>query len=57
MIVKTSGYPTKKENNLINTINGNVVHVTVNNFITTEKKSLPNEYKNQVMRPYSSDNK
>ncbi len=34
------GVDAKKDNNFINTINGNVVHVTVNNFITTDKKPL-----------------
>lgn len=37
-MVATSTFPVKKDNNFINTINGNIVHVTVNNFITTDKK-------------------
>ena len=28
-----------KKSNIINNINGNVVHVTVNNFITSDKKN------------------
>lgn len=34
----TDNFGMKKDNNFINTINGNIVHVTVNNFITTDKK-------------------
>ena len=46
----------KKQGNLVNNINGNIVHVTVNNFITTDKKSEQN--KNIInTRPYSSDQK
>ena len=46
----------KKEGNLVNNINGNIVHVTVNNFITTDKK--PEANKNMPnTRPYSSDQK
>lgn len=41
---------------MINNINGNIVHVTVNNFITTEKKPEP-QTKMYNTRPYSSDNK
>lgn len=52
--------PTKEEfrseEKMINNINGNIVHVTVNNFITTEKKPEP-QTKMYNTRPYSSDNK
>jgi hypothetical protein len=34
----TDNFPIKKDNNFISSINGNIVHVTVNNFITTDKK-------------------
>ena len=34
----TESFPTKKDNNFISTINGNIVHLTVNNFINTDKK-------------------
>lgn len=50
----------RKDNNFINTINGNIVHVTVNNFITTDKKVNDNNLasnKSHLTRPYSSDNK
>lgn len=41
---------------MVNNINGNVLHVTVNNFMTSEKK--PEQSKNPVNnRPYSSDQK
>lgn len=56
-MVSTDSFPTK-ENNFISSINGNIVHVTVNNFITTDKK--PNDTtvnKSHLTRPYSSDNK
>lgn len=53
-MVSTDNNPIKKDNNFINTINGNIVHVTVNNFITTDKK--PGD-KSHLTRPYSSDNK
>lgn len=46
--------PFKKENNFINNINGNIVHVTVNNFITSEKKKEGNPTNT---RPFSSDQK
>lgn len=42
---------------MINNINGNIVHVTVNNFITTEKKPEPPASKMYNSRPYSSDTK
>ena len=42
---------------MINNINGNIVHVTVNNFITTEKKPEPSTSKLYNSRPYSSDTK
>jgi hypothetical protein len=45
-----------KVNNLINTINGNIVHVTVNNFINTDKK-VEQTKQNFNSRPFSSDNK
>ena len=39
-LVATDSFPAnKKDNNFISTINGNIVHVTVNNFITTDKKA------------------
>ena len=54
----TNTFPIKKDNNFINTINGNIVHVTVNNFITTDKKpEQRNADKSHLNRPYSSDNK
>lgn len=54
----TSSFPIKKDNNFINTINGNIVHVTVNNFINTDKKPDDrNVEKPHLNRPYSSDNK
>lgn len=47
----------KNEGSFINNINGNIVHVTVNNFITSDKKSEI-QGKNIVnTRPYSSDQK
>ncbi len=57
-MVATTSFPIKKDNNFINTINGNIVHVTVNNFITTDKK-LDQSYndRSHLTRPYSSDNK
>ena len=42
---------------MINNINGNIVHVTVNNFITTDKKPEPTGSKVYNSRPYSSDTK
>lgn len=54
----TDSFPAKKDNNFISTINGNIVHVTVNNFITTDKKSeRPTDNHSHLTRPYSSDNK
>lgn len=54
----TDSFPMKKDNNFINTINGNIVHVTVNNFITTDKKPEQRSIdKSHLNRPYSSDNK
>lgn len=45
------------DGNFINNINGNIVHVTVNNFITSDKKS-ETQGKNAInTRPYSSDQK
>jgi hypothetical protein len=44
-----------KEEGFINTINGNIVHVTVNNFITTEKKTETTPNRTFNSRPYSSD--
>jgi len=34
----TDSFPIKKDNGFLGTINGNIVHVTVNNFITSDKK-------------------
>lgn len=54
--------PFKKENNYINkinninNINGNIVHVTVNNFITSEKKKEGEKTLTNT-RPFSSDQK
>lgn len=57
-MVATDCFPLKKDNNFINAINGNIVHVTVNNFITTDKKpELRPTDKSHLTRPYSSDNK
>ncbi len=56
-MVATDTFPMKKDNNFINTINGNIVHVTVNNFITTDKKADRFVDKSHLTRPYSSDNK
>lgn len=53
-MVATDTFPLKKDNNFISSINGNIVHVTVNNFITTDKKPAD---KSHLTRPYSSDNK
>ena len=53
-MVATDNFPMKKDNNFISSINGNIVHVTVNNFITTDKKPAD---KSHLTRPYSSDNK
>ncbi len=39
-MMATDTFPSKKDNNFISTINGNIVHVTVNNFITTDKKPV-----------------
>jgi len=48
----------KNDNNFISAINGNIVHVTVNNFITTDKKAIDSSInKGHLTRPYSSDNK
>ena len=44
------------EDRFISTINGNIVHVTVNNFITTEKKA-EQAAKVYNTRPFSSDAK
>ena len=47
------------DDGFINTINGNIVHVTVNNFINnpyTDKK-VETTAKNFNTRPYSSDTK
>ena len=54
-----------KEDPLISSINGNIVHVTVNNFITTDKQkkqpqnvqqtTAPSKFYNA--RPFSSDGK
>jgi hypothetical protein len=41
----------------VSTINGNIVHVTVNNFITTDKKPQPGPSKIYNTRPFSSDGK
>ena len=41
----------------MNNINGNIVHVTVNNFITTEKKGSGAHKTAYNTRPYSSDTK
>lgn len=56
-MVATDSFPSKKDNNFISTINGNIVHVTVNNFITTDKKPDRPMDKSHLTRPYSSDNK
>ena len=45
------------EDKMVNNINGNIVHVTVNNFITTEKKPVDSTSKVYNSRPYSSDTK
>lgn len=39
-MLATDSFPQKKDNNFISAINGNIVHVTVNNFITTDKKPI-----------------
>ena len=54
-----------KEDPLISSINGNIVHVTVNNFITSDKQkrqpqnvqqtTTPSKFYNA--RPFSSDGK
>jgi hypothetical protein len=54
-MISTDTFGGKKDNNFISSINGNIVHVTVNNFITTDKKPL--EKPSHLTRPYSSDNK
>lgn len=46
-----------KKSNIINNINGNVVHVTVNNFITSDKKPDAPTKHSANTRPYSSDQK
>lgn len=58
-MIATDTFPSKKDNNFISSINGNIVHVTVNNFITTDKKPNldSNNNKSHLTRPYSSDNK
>lgn len=53
----TDPFPAKTSNNFISAINGNIVHVTVNNFISTEKKLVRALEKPHLNRPYSSDNK
>lgn len=53
----TDTFPVKKDNNFISSINGNIVHVTVNNFINTDKKVDKSVDKSYLNRPYSSDNK
>lgn len=53
----TDSFPTKKDNNFISAINGNIVHVTVNNFIATDKKPERSLDKSHIIRPFSSDNK
>lgn len=47
----------RNEGNLINNINGNIVHVTVNNFITSDKKPEGQSKTAVNTRPYSSDQK
>jgi len=42
---------------VVNNINGNIVHVTVNNFINTDKKNESTANKTLNTRPYSSDTK
>lgn len=56
-MANTGNFPEKKDNNFISSINGNIVHVTVNNFITTDKKPDRSVDKSYLNRPYSSDNK
>lgn len=57
-MVSTDTFPSqKKDNNFMGAINGNIVHVTVNNFINTDKKSVLVDNKSHLVRPYSSDNK
>ena len=56
-MVATDTFPLKKDSNFISAINGNIVHVTVNNFITTDKKAERPVDKSHLTRPYSSDNK
>ena len=46
----------EKNNNFINHINGNIVHVTVNNFITSDKKKEQEKLPSNS-RPFSSDQK
>ncbi len=48
-----------QDDRFISTINGNIVHVTVNNFITTDKPLPPPEGSNKLYntRPFSSDAK
>lgn len=47
----------RNEGNFINNINGNIVHVTVNNFITSDKKGEIQGKNSVNTRPYSSDQK
>ena len=53
----TDSFPVKKDNNFISSISGNIVHVTVNNFITTDKKPDRLVDNSHMTRPFSSDNK
>ena len=46
-----------KDDRFVSTINGNIVHVTVNNFITTDKKPQNTPSKIYNTRPFSSDGK
>ena len=58
----TDTFPIKKDNNFISAINGNIVHVTVNNFITTDKKpyvglsNQGNNHENNLFDNISSNN-
>lgn len=47
----------RNEGSFINNINGNIVHVTVNNFITSDKKAEIQGKNSVNTRPYSSDQK
>lgn len=53
---KEKEFSVDREEKLVNNINGNIVHVTVNNFITTEKK-VESAAKVYNTRPFSSDTK